>query len=489
MKAKILAILAFLILTIGCQDVLNEEPFTFLSPDKLTTVEGAEAAVKATYAELQGWNNYKEALVSQLEFKSDYMISRGSRYPASVYNLDVTNLSRVNGIWSSFYSSINRANVIISSFTNLTLSKDLIDKWIAEAKVLRAFNYFHLVRCYGGVPLRLEPVQDLDNVAIKRSTEAEVYAQIIKDLTEAINSGKLPDSYNPAGKGRITIHAAKVLLADVYLTSEKWTDAAATALQVINSGKFRLEPDMKKMFSPEDGATHSGEIWSVNFTRKTGLGAYFLTFMHNPSPKYSSVGYFTYIGILQCPVIANWDNNDKRKQLNLYNTDKSTLEGAGLSTSVPMLFKKYIDSNPSGDEHGNDFPLYRYADALLIYAEAKCMADNNPGTEAYDAVNKIRRRAYGVDINTPAPGIDLSGLSKDGFRDAVWDERAHEFMMEAKRWYDLKRMGKVIAEQKIRASGSTKASGWGPEDWYWPIPRQEIDNNDLISDADQNSGY
>lgn len=489
MKAKILHILTLIILTTGCKDVLNEEPFTFLSPDKLTTVEGAEAAVKATYAELQGWSYYKENLVSQLEFKSDYMISRGSRYPASVYNLDITNRSRVDGSWSAFYSGINRANVIISSFANLTLNKDLVEQWIAEAKVLRAFNYFHLVRCYGGVPLRLEPLQNLTDMAIKRSSEAEVYAQIIKDLTEAINSGKLPDDYNAAGKGRATIHAARVLLADVYLTSEKWTDAAATALQVINSGKFQLELDMTKMFRPEDGATHSGEIWSIKWTRKTGLGSYIQTFMHNPSPKYSSVGYFTYIGILECPVIANWDNNDKRKQLNLYNTDKSTPEGAGLSTAVPMLFKKYIDSNPSGDEHGNDWPIYRYEDAMLIYAEAKSMADNNPGTEAYDAVNKIRRRAYGVDINTPAPGIDLAGLSKDAFREAIWDERAHEFMMEAKRWYDLKRMGKTIAEQKIRASGATKASGWGPEDWYWPIPRQEIDNNDLISDADQNPGY
>jgi ABC-type cobalt transport system substrate-binding protein len=332
------------------------------------------------------------------------------------------------------------------------------------------------------VPLRLEPLQNLNNMALKRSTETEVYNQIVKDLTEAINSGKLPDDYPAASKGRATVHAARALLADVYLTTEKWSEAASTAQTIINSGKFKLEPDMSKMFRPEDGSTHSGEIWSIKWARKTGLGAYFLTFMHNPSPKYSSVGYFTYIGILQCPVIANWNDNDKRKKLNLYDTDKSTPEGAGLSTSVPMLFKKFIDSNPAGDEgHGNDWPMYRYEDALLIYAEAKCMADNNPGTEAYDAVNKIRRRAYGVDINTPAPGIDLSGLSKDAFREAVWDERAHEFIMEAKRWYDLKRMGKTIAEQKIRASGATKATGWGPEDWYWPIPRQEIDNNDPMS--------
>jgi len=488
MRTKIIYIIVLMALNFGCNDALVEEPFTFLAPENLQLAEGAEAAVKAAYAPLQSWNLYKEAIISQLEFKSDYMASRGSRIPSTVYNLDITNTGRVDGIWFELYNAINRANVVITSFPKLTLNKDLLEQWIAEAKVLRAFEYFHLVRCYGGVPLRLEPLSDLSNVALARSGENEVYAQIIKDLTEAIATGKLPEDYPSAGKGRITIHAARTMLADVYLTTEKWSDAAATALLVINSGKFQLEPDMYKMFKPEDGSTHSGEIWSVKWARKTGLGSYFQAFMHSALTKYSSVGYFTYIGILKSPVIANWDDNDKRKQLNLYNTDKSTLEGQSLTTSVPMLFKKFIDTNPGGDEgHGNDYPLYRYADALLIFAEAKSMADNGPGADAYEAVNNIRRRAYGVNINTPAPGIDLTGLDKDSFRDAVMNERAHEFIMEAKRWYDLKRMDFVKATEKITASG--KAEFWSADDLHWPIPKQEIDNNDLINLTDQNPGY
>ena len=491
MKTKIFSVAILLILASGCEKILVEEPFTFLAPESLTTVEGAEAAVKAAYHPLSaGGAFYGIEFFSALEYGSDYMITRGSRYPYGIYNMDTRNIDRISGCWNTLYSGINRSNLIISSFPDLDFDEDLKGQWVAEVKVLRAFAYFNLVRCWGGVPLRIEPLEDLYNTALARSGEAEVYTQIIKDLTEAINSGYLPEDYPSSKYGRITEYAARTLLAEVYLTNENWAEAANMAQSVINSGKFQLETDMYKMFSPEE-LTHSGDIWSINYTRINGIGSKMQNYMHGKGTGYGSVEWFTYIGIMTHPVLANWDDNDLRKKLNLYDTDPATVEGQALSAAVPMLFKKYIDKDNVGQNgHGNDFPLYRYADALLIFAEADCQANSGPGTQAYETVNQVRRRAYGVDIGTPDPAVDLAGLSKDDFISAIWLERAHEFMLEGKRLFDLRRMGYEIFTQKILSSGDVRKSEyWGPEDMLWPIPRQEIDNNDLITDADQNPGW
>jgi hypothetical protein len=288
------------------------------------------------------------------------------------------------------------------------------------------------------------------------------------------------------------VHAARILLADVYLTMENWSDAANTAQQVISSGKFQLETDMTKMFSPEDGPTHSGDIWSIKYARIEGLGSYLQNFLHGVGTGYGAREWFTIIGVMDHPILANWDDNDQRKQLNLYDTSSATVEGQALSAAVPMLFKKFVDQQAVGPTgHGNDHPLYRYADALLVFAEADCRANNGPSAAGYAAVNQIRRRGYGVDIGTADPAVDLAaGLSEADFVSAIWDERAHEFMIEGKRWFDLKRMGMTIATQQIQSSGDERKSEfWGSEDWLLSIPRQEIDNNDLITDADQNPGW
>lgn len=488
MKGLKISFILIILFASSCSDVLTEKPLTFLSPDKLQTNEGAEALLKAAYGSLQHNSYYQSAFVAQILFKSDYVLSRGSKYPASMYNLDPVNTATVASVWQAMYSGINVANVAITSFPQLALDKNLLNRWIAEAKVLRALHYFNLVRCFGGVPLRLTPVDNLNNASIARSSETEVYKQILTDLREALNSNLLPESVPTSSKGRISKYAAKILLADVLLTTEQYADAAKEALEIINSSKFSLEPDMGKLFSPEDGATHSGEIWSVPFSRTLPLGNYFVNDMNAPLPGYSNIGWYVVIGVLKSPVLAGWDDRDKRKQLWLYSTDPATPEGKSLSAAVPMLFKKFIDKNNTGQlGHGNDWPLYRLEDALLIYAEAQCMADKSPNTQAYESINKVRRRGYGLNIQTPSPGVDLSSLSMNSFREAVWEERSHEFVIEGKRWFDLKRMGKTIAKQKITAAG--KNEFWGEEDWYWPIPRQEIDNNDLISDVDQNPGY
>lgn len=471
---------------VSCSDVIEEEPSTFLAPENLNSELGAEAVVKGAYQIFQISGYYQRELLAQVEIKSEYAKGRGSYLPVGDYNLDANGVARVDQVWSTLYSGINRANVIISSFEDLNLPEDKKAQWMAEAKVLRALHYFHIARLFGAAPLRVEAADDLNNLSAPKSSVNDIYDQIIDDLTSAINSGALPESYPDVDLGRATVYAAKAILSEVYLTLEDYTNAANTANEIISSGEFTLEPDMYKIFSADE-LTHAGDIFSVKFARINGLGTIMPNFLNNQQLGYSSAGWRVFLVNVEAPLIMNWDTNDIRHALNLYNDDPNTPEGAVLTSSEPGLFKKYIDKDYAGGNtsHGNDFAIYRYADVLTIYAEASAMANNGPTDDSYEALNKIRRRAYGVDINTPDPTIDYSGLTLEEFREAVWTERAYEFMMEGRRWYDMLRMGEDKAKQIAADANLTL----GDEDFLFPIPRQEIDNNDQITEADQNPGY
>ncbi len=481
----LLLLLGVFIVFSSCEDVYTEEPDTFLSPDNLNSEGGALALLKGAYAGLQLRSYYQQDFVMQAEMRSEYMNGRGSYLPVGRYDLDSRNIGRINDAWNHMFNAVNRANTVITSVPNLDIDESVKAQFLAEAKVLRGLHYFNIVRSWGAVPMRLEPISGLDGIGKAKSSEAEIYSQIEQDLTDAINSNALPDSYASSDKGRITIHAARTILAHAYLTQGKYAESAAITKSIIDSGKFTLEPSLEQVFSPEPGATHSGEILSITWIRNGAEGMRLLSFMHNIALGYSSAGWRVCLRNIDAPIInEDWDEADTRKNFNLYNTPE---EVAVLSAAVPGLFKKYIDRNGAGQNaHGNDQPIYRYADVLTMYAWADAMS-GAPSADAYEALNQVRRRGYGVAITTPDAGVDYAGLSQDEFMDAVWNERAWEFVMEGKRWYDLKLMPKAKAVGIITAAGEDEF--FNDTDWLYPIPRQEIDNNDELTNADQNPGY
>lgn len=487
MKTKfILILLGLSLINVSCEDVYTEEPFTFLSPDDLNSKEGAEALLKGAYGSLQDFSYYQQDYLVQSEMRAEYTRGRGSYLPVGRFDIDTRNIGRVGDAWNAIYSAVNRANAVIASVPALDIDESLKTQYVAEAKTLRGLHYFNLVRAWGAVPMRLEPISGLDNVSLAKSSISEIYTQIVQDLTDAINSNGLPDSYPSSERGRITIDAARTILAHAYLTTGSYSESAAITKSMIDSGKYALEPSLEVVFSPEDGATHSGEIFSIIWIRQGSQGMRLPSFMHNLAVGYSSAGFRVFLGNLDSPTItSDWDSADLRKNFNLYNTPE---ELAVLTASEPMLFKKYIDRNGAGQNaHGNDQPIYRYADVLTMYAWADAMANGGPSADAYEALNQVRRRGYGVDITTPNASVDYMGLSQDDFMDAVWNERAWEFIMEGKRWYDLKLMPKAKAVEIITASN--KAEFFTDTDWLFPIPQQEIDNNDALTNADQNPGY
>ncbi|MEM9830264.1 MAG: RagB/SusD family nutrient uptake outer membrane protein [Bacteroidota bacterium] len=475
----------------GCgEEVLEEKPRNFLSQDAVfSTPEGVMAATNGIYRPFHDNNLYGWWLLGNVEFFSDYIYGRGSQSPASRYELGSTGINRIGNIWRGGYEVINRANLVISQLESQDIpgvDVSLKNRLQGEARFLRALSYFHLVRLFGDLPLRLEP--ETQDFAIERSPVSAVYDQIIADLE--FGEQNLPSSYPAAELGRATRWAATSLLSKVLLTLERWPEAAATAKEVIESGEFSLmevtvPEDFQQIFGP-DVTTHSEEIFSLKHARIPGLGFGPIWLMHRAGSGYSIGGNaHAWFGNMES-WLGDWvqqlDGPDLRPNDWLYNGE---FDEQFLSEEIPMLFKKFrdIESDPAG----NDYPIIRYTEVVLIFAEADAMANGGPTAEAYEHLNMVRRRAYGQDISSPSPLADFpAGLSVQQFQDSLLLERAKEFVMEGKRWYDLLRTNQTL--EVIRASGDGK-SRIEERHLQWPIPAEEIDNNEALTQADQNPGW
>lgn len=483
MKNIIFTIFAIVFLS-ACEKALEEIPKDFVSKANFyNNQEDAEAAIAGVYSGMQpdffGINNY---LMTELH--GDYLFGRGSQAPITIWDqvLDQRNIARCESNWSAFYNTINRANAVLENVPNIEDIDTAVQQSIlAEAHFMRALCYFELVRGWGPVPIKTAESVDLSAVEAPREPEASVYELIVQDLITAENGlGEVGEA-----TGRASKWAAKMLLAHVYLTTENWQGAAEKADDVLNNGPFALvtveeADDFYNIFevnaNPEDifSVHHSETIQSAlpNFLHRA----------NNVPYNYGTSGFFAWLPDTDSFIGDSWDDNDLRKSFNLYtqilNEDG---EWVDLPSTVPILFKK-ITTNTAGVRL-RPAPVYRFTEAYLFYAEAAAMAEGGPSALALERLNMIKRRAYGFDPNAVSPVDYPPGLSQTDFRDAVIQERAYEFITERRRWFDLKRTGKV--KEAFAAAGKTILD----ERLLWPIPEDEINNNPAISQQDQNPGY
>ncbi len=483
MKNITLILLAFFFLS-SCENMLEEVPKNFVSKANYYQNESdAEGAIAGAYQGLQsdffGITGY---LMTELH--GDFLFGRGSQAPITIWDqiLDQRNIGRCATNWSSIYKTINRANSVLDNVANIEdINPETKTRILAEAHFLRALCYFELVRGWGAVPIRKNETVDLSTIEAPRASETEVYDLIIEDATAAENGlGEVGEE-----TGRVSKWAAKMLLAHVYLTIEDWPMAAQKSLDVIQNGPFSLvtveQPDdFYKIFGVE---TSSEDIMSVHHseTKRSSVPNY----LHRAGTipyNYSTGGVFAWLPDMNSFIGDDWDNNDLRKSFNMY-TEYQNSEGdwVPLPTTTPVLFKKFI-TNTSGIALYS-IPIYRFTEAFLFYAEAAGMEGAAPTAEALEKLNMIKRRAYGLDP-TMASAVDYpSGMDKEAFRDAVIRERAYEFMIERRRWFDLKRTGKV--KEAFAAAGKNIID----ERLLWPIAEDEINNNPALSQSDQNPGY
>ncbi|GAB3907497.1 RagB/SusD family nutrient uptake outer membrane protein [Larkinella knui] len=476
---KILLLLTIPLLLTACEDALVEAPKSLVVETFFNTASDVETAVNAIFSPLRN-SNYA-VYEATLECQADYAYGRGSWAPLHDFQgLNDANITRVAGLWNAFYLSIRNANLVIKNApTGKAISKADVDRYVAEAKFLRAFNYFQLVRNWAGVPLRTE--SNMTDINLKRSSADEVYALILADLKEAETN--LPEK--PAQIGRPTKWAAKTMLADVYLQVGKFAEARDKADEVIKSNQFSLVPAttksdfQNKIYGPDLVST-TEEIFYLKYARQVNQGNYMLWISNHPDTKLFNFGgaYVIYVDVTS-PYYKTWDAGDIRKGLwDLINF------GLGANT---LVSSKFIDQAAVGQNGaGNDDPVYGYSDVLLIYAEASARAGNGPTAAGLEALNQVHRRAFGK-----APAVASAVDFKPGdynattFVDLVLKERSYEFQLEGKRWLDLKRTGTAKAVI-LAAKGKVVAD----KHLVWPIPVSEMNYNKALNPAtDQNPGY
>lgn len=476
-----------IILTIGtlasCSKYLEENPQSIAAEVFFNTPAEVEAGLNSIYQPIRGVGTLGAFYPVQLEIYTEYFYGRGSHAPLNDYQgLDNTNINRIATMWREFYQAIRNANIAISRIPLGTgTTEDQKRRYIGEAKYLRALWYFQLVRNWAGVPLRTE--FNMDSLNVKRTPAAEIYDFILSDLLVAETD--LPET--PRLVGTPSKWAAKTLLTEVYLNLQNYTEARAKAAEVIASNRYSLVSvsvanDFNKIFGPGANGT-TEEIFYIKYSSTIpGLQNQYPLYAHYPNSGYYLPGgfYTLYSDAQTNTFMRDWDRNDLRFSFNWY----TQTFGLGPTT---VLSKKFSDPTSSLGS-GNDYPVYRYADLLLFYAEADARVNNAVTADAVEKLNMVRRRAYGKPVTVADPTVDLVASNYptlDAFIARLSQERAYENVSEGKHWLDMKRLG--IAKQTILAvKGKTVAD----KHMLWPIPNIEYTYNKAINPStDQNPGY
>jgi hypothetical protein len=476
---------ALFMLVASCSKQLQEKPESLLSTTNFyKTKADAVAAVDAIYNPLRNEYGGTE-WGGQFTAAEDYSYGTGIYAAIGQYVLTSSDIGRTDASWRNFYRSIRNANLVLKYVPPILMTDAERNAILGEARFLRALAYRNLVRSWGAVPLRTDPTENVEQVHMKRTPVAEVNAFIIEDLKFAETN--LPNSQSMIG--RPTKWSAKVFLADFYLYNEKWQEARDKADEVIKANIYSLVPvtkpsDFENIFGPTV-QTHTEDVFSFKYSRANG-GSQIAQQYAMPNSAYSENGYSSFYGVPTMPLLRDWDKNDLRYQFDVY-TSYPNRSGAITPTSAdrPLMFGKFKDAG-FAPSHGNDFPIYRYPDALFIYAEADNQVSGGPTVLALERLNMVHRRAYGYSATAPSP-VDFTiatAPTAQAFRDLVLRERAYEFLAEHKRWFDLVRT--KTYKQVIK-----EAKGIDVPDKFllFPIPQAEIDNNDEIAAGDQNPGY
>lgn len=505
---KPFALLLLFILVGGssCQKFLEEDDPSNLTPETFYTLpEHATTAVASAYAQTRFFSGGAGIFVSNFQMLEAVT---GTMKTETGQNSDLNNLLglgyngdnvMVNNWWNSLYNIIAQTNLILDRVPAINpMDEGQKKRVLGEAYFLRAWAYFYLVRLWGNVPLITAPqTRSSANFYPSRTPQEEVYAQIVKDLTTAEGSGlPLTDA-----TGRVSMGAVKSLLAKVYLTmagyplrkgTAHYKLAADKAAEVINSGGFRLFDTYDELHTPslKNRGEHIFQIqYAAGIADNNGIQDKLL-------PNFKDISAFgTEIGSI-VPVLQfynSFESGDKRKvdrQGFFYTAYYDKGNGPLKDLSAPYIYKHFdviahgTAGRPGTTASSMNWNQLRFAEVLLIYAEAQNEADGSPDAAAIDALAKIRTRAG---LATPA------SFTQDAFRQAVWKERWQELCYENITWFDMVRLRKAFnpvtgsfddfVGYKFPDSGATLAQ----KHLLFPLPTAEMQNNPSL--RPQNEGY
>lgn len=508
------------VMATGCSDFLSQEPLDQrVESNFYQTRQDAEEALVAIYDVLQ-WNTVVGFHVPEMlsDIASDDAYAGGaSRNDApniievDKHNMRTTN-GEVHGLWQKYYTGIYRANKYLQQIPDLDADEEFKARTIAEAKFLRAYYYFDLVRFFRNVPLITEPLDSPDEYSQPQAEPSEVYSQIAQDLLAAVPN--LPGSVSSNQKGRITKWAAQALLSRVYLYYEgvfgsdlpagEQTVGRTMAIQMVDSvitqSNHELLPNYADNFKP-DFEFSSESVFEIAYSdaRPWWDWGYIQGGEGNMAPqmqgpRVDQPGQEDYQrGWSFSPVtkelVDAFDAADPRLEATVLFEEELNAgltigyQHTGNFTQKYTTHKSYTPSDGQMELNwGNNYRVIRFSDVLLMGAELHQKDGNNAKAQQY--LDRVRSR-----VGMGSVPATLENIRK---------ERRLELAMEGQRYWDLQRYGQDVAESNITVADETKEGYQGDgldfavdykpaTEGLFPIPQSEIDISN--GKLQQNPGY
>lgn len=490
MKTKITYILIAIVTltTQNCDSYLDLRPEDGTTREEFwQTKEDVQAAVIGIYSALLN-TPPSESDLTIPEYMFMYGELRGGMVSAAAYSsedqIDVitSNILPSNSIttWRAFYRVINYCNTVIDLAPNVlnidpTLTQTQLNQYLAEALAIRAYMYFTLARTFKDVPLKLEAtLSDEDNFQIPVSSQDEIFAQVASDLLTAESHAIADYDNTVANKGRITKSSINAMQTDLYLWMANYDAALIAANKVINTGNYSLIDANNQWFTTVFARGNSTEsIFELQYTT-LNLNPFYSIFLQRPQ-------YLADASVLEDVFGIDYEaplNKDVRG------------ERASLVPGTNEIYKftgLNEDNRKALNESDTHWFIYRYADVLLMKAEA--LNELNRGDEALDIVNEIRISRTAIYLTEE----QLSGADKNGLREYIMAERSRELAFEGKRWFDVLRNARKdnyanidlllnIAIQSAPANQqqSIVAKLRDPNSHYLPINEYELYTNKAL---------
>ncbi|MCD2424293.1 RagB/SusD family nutrient uptake outer membrane protein [Niabella pedocola] len=513
---------ALALLGFSCNKILDTTPQDFVSPVNYYNTESElESALAGVYDRMGDNRVYAQGMASYLVVSDEFFMKNQT----SGINANIVDAStlEINRHWEALYTGIERANMLLENIDKAQQVGEAKRKEIkGQVLFLRAYYYFLLTDEFGAVPLKLQSSKSPEEAPLPGSSVKEIYDQILKDMKEAAGLVRSVSDYGY--NTRITKTTVQGILARVCLTMagsplmdlSKYTEARAYADSVMQSGLHGLNPDFKQIY-----INHVKEIfdtrenlWEVEFKGTSQgeiqeggtIGSYNGITCGNIDTGYG----YDYVHAT-AKLYNAYANGDLRRDWTVapfrFVTTGSTVVrtawGAGeiYERSNGKWRREYETLLPRNQNNtGTNWPLLRYADILLMFAEADNYLNNGPSEKAYTAVNMVRRRGYGKDVLAPDTQADApAGLSQQDFQELIVNERLRELAFEGLRKHDLIRWGLYPSVMQVQAReyqtnmpvalrdpAVAQAQRVTARAVLFPIPNSELAVNPNIK---QNSGW
>jgi starch-binding outer membrane protein, SusD/RagB family len=489
MRTKIIYTLAIIAtLNLSCDSYLDLRPEDGTIREEFwKTKEDIQAAVIGIYSSMlntppsESDRTLAEYIFMYGELRAD-MVAPGGFMVDDQLDMITSNILPSNGFttWSQFYRIINYCNTVIDLAPGVlendpTLTQTQLNNYLSEALAIRGYLYFTLARSFKDVPLKLSAtLSDADNFQLPTTPQSEIFNQVVIDLTAAEKFAVVDYENTPENKGRITKNAINTMLADVYLWQENYGDALIALDKVINSTNYALIDASPQWFTTVFARGNSSEsIFELQYTTQN-LNPFYSIFLQRPQ-------YLAAPLVLEGVFGVDFDdatNKDIRG------------ERASLVPGTNEIYKYTglnIDQRKSLQESDTHWFVYRYADVLLMKAEALNELDR--GSEALDIVANLRLKRAAIKNTEEQLGVN----DKEGIRLYILAERAREFAFEGKRWFDLLRNARkenyayidILVRVAIQSAPANQqqtivAKIKDPNSHYLPINENELFTNKAL---------